>query len=110
MTEIVGFDSEDEFQAAVAKWDAEHAGEPSPMLADAEWIARRDVTVAATLENLAHAVRVGGLDSVAWSVDCPYECADSVCMETGARQIDATVAAEMILVALRTLADEWPNT
>ena len=108
--EIEGFDSQEEFDAAVAKWNAEHADEPSPMLADAEANRRRDVIVAATLDNLAHAVRVAGLDSVAWSIDAPYECADSVCMTTGARQIDATVTAEMILVALRTLADEWPNT
>ena len=109
MTEIVGFDSEDEFQAAVAKWDAEHAND-NPMIDDHARLKRAEPIIAATLENLAYAVRVGGLDNLAWSVDAPFVCADSVVAETGCRQIDATVAAEMILVALRTLTDEWPNT
>lgn len=117
MPEIHGYDSQDDFDAAVAKWNAEHADEPSRMLADAARLQRRDRIVAATLEDLAHAVKVAGLSSLAWSIDAPYECADSV---TAARteyhdnieryRLDATVAAELILTSLRQLEEEWPMT
>ena len=106
--EIEGFDTQDDFDAAVAKWNAEHADEPSPMLEDAKRLHERDVLVATVLENLAHSIRIAGLNATAWSVDAPYECADSVVMDTGARQIDATVVAEFILERLRLLDNEWP--
>lgn len=98
-----------DFDAAVAKWDAEHPG--NPMLDQHAAQQAREAIIALTLSNLALAVATDGIAPLVWGADEAIEvCADSVRSETGCRQIDAIASATFLIEAIASLDINWPPT
>lgn len=108
--EVIGYDSREEFEADLAKWNAEHA-DTNPMIDQELAQQHREDVIRDTLENLAHAIKLGGLSPLVWSPDEAIEaCADSVRLNTDCRQIDAIVCAGFLIEAIAALDINWPPT